>query len=175
MSLPDPAEYIEISGHRGDSSDPLFDINPRVTAINPSFTRFEIGWKYTWLIATLLVMYCPCGIGFLSALQKRYRDTGHRRTYHQRWTAVLLWGLVWFNDPFIALTVYTNWAKFFSAVFILSASIFVYFILLFWLCLLTDVRYMQRGIDDVHRGICYWVPKVGSVVLVSRRDQTTHS
>lgn len=157
LSLPTPEEYVYLGD---ESMDGLFEIESRVTAINPDFTRFMIGWKYTWLVATLLVMYCPCGIGFLSALWKRYRETGQHRTYHQRWTASLLWALVWFNDPFIAATVYTNWSKFFSAVFILSASIFVFLILLFWLCLLSDVRFMQRNADDIRRGLCYWVPKV---------------
>lgn len=56
--------------------------------------------------------------------------------------------------------MYTDWAKVFSAVFILSASIFVFLILLFWLCFLADLRFMQNGDGDTRRGVCYWVPKV---------------
>lgn len=55
--------------------------------------------------------------------------------------------------------MYTDWAKVFSAVFILSASIFVFLILLFWLCFLSDLRFMQNG-EAPGRGICYWIPKV---------------
>lgn len=142
----------------------------QVTAVNPSFTRFEIGWKLTWFVATLLVMFFPCGLGFLSALRHRYSDTGQSRSYEQKWTVVLLWGLVFFNDPFVGLTVYTNSAKFFSAIFILSSSTFVFLILLFWLCLLSDVRFMQRSPDEVRRGSWYWVPKVSNV----QRTVTTY-
>lgn len=63
--------------------------------------------------------------------------------------------------------MYTNWAKVFSAVFILSASIFVFLILLFWLCFLSDLRFMQQNGEGSagRRGICYWIPKVTLATL----------
>lgn len=160
IDFPDPEEYLLADGVSPDHAEPLFDADTLVTSINPDFTRFEIGWKYFWFCQTLLIMFCPCGLGFMSALRRQRKDNGQKRTYHQKWTAQLLWGLLWFDDPFIALTVYTNWAKFFSAVFILSASIFVFLILLFWLCFLSDLRFMQSGDGNGRRGICYWIPKV---------------
>ncbi|CAN0279858.1 unnamed protein product, partial [Scytosiphon promiscuus] len=176
IQFPDPDEYlVTLEGDR-DHSDPLFEVDAQVTSINPDFTRFSLAFKYLWLIMTLLVMFCPCGLGFMSALKRQRRDTGvTKKTFHQRWTSVLLWALVWFDDPFLAATVYTDWAKVFSAVFILSASIFVFLILLFWLCFMSDLRFMTQQPDGssapVRRGVCYWIPKflltlaIGTTVL----------
>lgn len=159
IEFPDPHEYVTASSN-DEHDEPLFEVESRVTSINPDFTRFEIGWKYFWLCMTLVVMFCPCGVGFLSALKRKRRDTGQERTYHQAWTAVLLWGLLLFDDPFVGVTVYTDAAKAFSAFFILSASIFVFLILLFWMCFLSDLGFMKHGEGNVHRGVCYWIPKV---------------
>ncbi|CAN0467435.1 unnamed protein product, partial [Hapterophycus canaliculatus] len=165
IQFADPDEYLVGVADGKDHSDPLFEVDSRVTSVDPEFTRFEMAFKYLWLVTTLLVMFCPCGLGFMSALRRQRRDTGvAKKTFHQRWTSVLLWALVWFDEPFLAATVYTDWAKVFSAVFILSASIFVFLILLFWLCLLSDLRFMKQQPDGssaiVRRGICYWIPKV---------------
>lgn len=131
-----------------------------MTAVNPEFTRFEIGWKYTWFLMTLLVMFTPNGVGYLSLLRRRHKDTGEERSYQQKWTAVLLWALLWFDDPFVALTVYTDYAKFFSALFIVSSAVFVVLILLFWLCFLSDLRFMQHRREEIEHGLWYWAPKV---------------
>ncbi|CAN0554403.1 unnamed protein product, partial [Laminaria digitata] len=152
ITFPDPVEYQPGGGSSDNSSsthrDALMDAESRVTSINPEFTRFEIAWKYVWLCTTLLVMFCPCGVGFLSALKRRRKDTGQGRTHHQAWTVKLLWALVFFDDPFVAATVYSGSlaSKIFSAVFILSASMFVFLILLFWLCFLSDLRRAPQGV-----------------------------
>lgn len=104
-------------------------------------------------------MFAPCNMGFYWKLRKRRYDQAEPRTYHQRWSLTLLWMLLWFNDPFAAAAVYTGWAKFFAALFIASASVFVALILLFWLCFLSDLRFMQHRWEEVSRGFCYWVPK----------------
>lgn len=143
--------------------DKKLDVESKVTAINPDFTRFELAFKYLWLAVTIMVMFCPCGVGFRSALKRQRKDTGRPRSYHQRWTSVLLWALFWFDDPLVAVTVYTDFAPVASAVFILSASIFVFLILLYWLCFLSDLRFMREGesLLSVRRGLCcYWLPKV---------------
>lgn len=160
IKFPDPEEYLATVEEGADHTDNLYQVQSRVTSINPEFTRFEIAFKYVWLFATLLVMFCPFGVGFMSALERQRRDTGVGRTFHQRWTVVLLWALVWFDDPFVAATVYTSWAKVFSALFILSVSTFVFLILLFWLCFLADLRVTRHADRGAHRGLCYWVPKV---------------
>ena len=107
ITFPDPQEYLDALPEE-DSSDhtqPLFAVQSQVTSIDPAFTRFEIAFKYLWLVITLVVMFCPCGVGFMSALKRQRKDTGVGRTFHQKWTAALLWGLLWFDDPFVALTV----------------------------------------------------------------------
>ncbi|CAM9791664.1 unnamed protein product [Ectocarpus sp. 12 AP-2014] len=160
IQFPDPDEYLVSVEEGRDHSGALFKAQSRVTAVNPDFTRFEIVFKYVWLFTTLFVMFCPCGVGFMSAVKRHRKDTGLAKTFHQKWTKALLWALVWFNDPFVWGTVYTGWAKVFSAVFILSASIFVFLILLFWLCFLSDLRCMRSEVWNVDRGMCYWIPKV---------------
>lgn len=160
IQFPDPDEYLVTVEEGRNHTDPLFAVQSRVTSIDPDFTRFEIAFKYLWLCTTLLVMFCPCGVGFMSALKRHRKDTGLAKTFHQKWTKALLWALVWFDDPFVWGTVYSDWAKVFSAAFILSASIFVFLILLFWLCFLSDLRCMQSEVWNVDRGLCYWIPKV---------------
>lgn len=157
VTVPDLTEFLDMT----DVTD--ISIENRVTAINADFTRFELAFKYLWLAVTIMVMFCPCGVGFRSALKRQRKDTGRPRSYHQRWISVLLWALLWFDDPLVAVTVYTDFAPVTSAVFILSASIFVFLILLYWLCFLSDLRFMREGESmlSVRRGICcYWLPKV---------------
>lgn len=174
ITFPDPAEYLAGVEEGADHDDLLYDVESRVISVNPEFTRFEIAFKYIWFVATLLVMFCPFGVGFMSAVARQRRDTGVGKTFHQKWTAVLLWALVWFDDPFVAATVYTDWAKFFSAVFILSASVFVFLMLLFWLCFLTDVRVTRTADRRAHRGLFYWVPKVRDLFSMFDRYECCH-
>lgn len=105
ITFPDPPEYLVNAADGEDHTEPLFDVQSRVTSIDPAFTRFEITFKYLWLVTTLFVMFCPCGVGFMSALKRQRKDTGVGRTFHQKWTATLLWALLWFDDPFVGATV----------------------------------------------------------------------
>lgn len=165
VTVDDPTEYLDATDSEG-KDNALFNVQTRVTAINADFTRFELAFKYLWLAVTIMVMFCPCGVGFRSALKRQRKDTGRPRSYHQRWSSVLLWALFWFDDPLVAVTVYTDIAPVTSAVFILSAFIFVFLILLYWLCFLSDLRFMREGESmlSVRRGICcYWLPKVRGV------------
>ena len=54
-----------------------------------------MGFKYTFLVLTLLVMFAP-KVGFFMAMCPVPRSSW---TWEQEWTAVLLVLLVGFNDP----------------------------------------------------------------------------
>ena len=54
-----------------------------------------MGFKYTFLVLTLLVMFAP-KVGFFMAMCPVPRASW---TWEQEWTAVLLVLLVGFNDP----------------------------------------------------------------------------
>eukprot|EP00953_Heterococcus_sp_UTEX-ZZ885_P006368 3894-Heterococcus_DN1.PRE.1 len=104
MKSPDFWEIGQSGGNLRTTAAASFTVQTRVWYINSSYTHFEMGWKYFFLISTLLVALVP-RYGYFSGL----RSIGKRDwTYQQKWILALLILLVVFNDPFFAITVYSG-------------------------------------------------------------------
>ncbi|CAM9852793.1 unnamed protein product, partial [Discosporangium mesarthrocarpum] len=197
----DPGEYVFfvtikdpkiISQVEHVNSESIFQVETLLVYINPSFTRFQVWWKYTFVFFTLLFMLwpgdrggacceawswlCPWLVwkGFLPAARKaRQNHSGwgwRSLNFHQKWTMALLVGLLLFNDPLVFGTVHTGAATFFSAFFIVCAAAFMFELLLFWLCLFSHLRFMEGGGEGERTpraSINYWVPKVVLCLAIS--------
>jgi hypothetical protein len=97
---------ITLSGYDDvdvDAMESLSTASFRLRTIGSSFSAFELAFKYTLLFAFLFVLVFPgCGFGFcwkVCALPRGMRSA------EQRWLLWLSVGLVFFNEPFVALKV----------------------------------------------------------------------
>jgi hypothetical protein len=106
--------------------------------VSHKYTDFEVMWKYFFVVATLVVLFAP----YEGYLRKLRRLPAANWSTQQRWILLLAWGLVLFNDPFIAGRIYgtdgaatSGLATF--AVICLSFELSA--IMCFWLCLFSDI------------------------------------
>jgi Wnt-binding factor required for Wnt secretion len=150
MQSPD---FWEI-GHTGSlrtTAPASFTVQTRVWYINSSYTHFEMGWKYFFLIITLLVAVLP-RYGYFSGLHSIDRADW---TYQQRWVLALLVCLFWFNDPFFAITVYSGKPAVnlgLSGWYILCVLVFIAALMLYWLSLFSDMKGLARDVvSSTHR------------------------
>ncbi|CAM9542901.1 unnamed protein product [Choristocarpus tenellus] len=166
----EPEELASI--RRTDNDEPLFDINAKVIYVNPDFTRFSVGWKYTFLALTCLIIFWPGGFGalglggegFVIAFCKTRHGTDDANfAFHRRWALVLLVGLIFFDNPFLLGAIYSNNAREFSGFFIICVAFFLFLLLLHWLCLFSNLRFMDQqviAVDTPRKSFVYWGPKV---------------
>jgi len=107
---------------------------------NTKYSVFSAGWSYFFLGITILVMFFPC-CGFFWAAAKIPTS---KWTNQQKWVAGLLCTLFFYDDPFLAAELKTtNSGLAFAYVFFMAT--FLATILLFWLCIIDDVRYDSHG------------------------------
>jgi len=135
----------------------VMDVSFTLTFINSAYTVFEMKWKYFFLFTTILAMFFPClnrggscssstcfvsfsmiFEGFFTKLSTIPRK---QWSYQQRWVAVLLIGLFFFNDPLFRWSIYANTsrtAELLSGVYISWMGAFLCLLMLFWLCALDE-------------------------------------
>jgi len=123
----------------------LIPFKIKVFSMNPSFTTFELGFKYSFLAVTLLVLLCPKYGYFPNFAQTPLKSLSSTHW----WLLFLLQGLVFFNEPFIGARVnaesldneLTKFATF-------SSTLYICFLLYYWLVLLDDCR-LRASITSV--------------------------
>ncbi|CBN74605.1 expressed unknown protein [Ectocarpus siliculosus] len=108
-------------------------------------SEFELAWYYTWAFVTLLVMFLPPRGFFTVALRDDIRWSKWTRL--QKWAAVLLVGLFFFNNPFLAAQIYGASPKSTFIWYAVAEGVFVSLLLLF----LLD-RLFEAGNADNERG-----------------------
>ncbi|KAL9646904.1 hypothetical protein ABK040_013764 [Willaertia magna] len=71
------------------------------TAMNDSFTRYEIGFRYAFLITSILIFV-------LFIIFTRFKQ--QFRVWHteQKWIAFMLFGLIFYNNPFYIIQYYSD-------------------------------------------------------------------
>lgn len=112
-----------------------------VTTMHPGYTRFELGFKLFFLVATLLVMFSP--YGYFPALAKTNPKELSSNHY---WIAFLLCGLCWYNEPFMAFRVNSyKAADGLEKFHMFCSTSFIAFLLYYWLVMLDDVRIRAMG------------------------------
>lgn len=145
--------------HGSYYDDHLAPFSIVVTTMQPAYTGFELGFKAFFLVATLLVMFMP-GVGYFPALAKTNPKELASNHY---WIAFLLFGLCWYNEPFMVFRVNSyKAADGLEKFHIFCSTAFLAFLLYYWLVMMDDVRIraMGRGgrqsmipCDLVHRAV----------------------
>jgi hypothetical protein len=112
------------AGHEGEVAfDDFLVVTTDYTFINDKFTIFEMHWKTTFIVITLVAMFMPrlnrgeaCsksekfalfslvfeGFFYKLLTTRKLKDWSHQ----QKWIGALLVALILFNDPFFRLEVY---------------------------------------------------------------------
>ena len=124
--------------------------------VNSQYTKFEVGWKYTLLVITILVMIFPrippppqagpkCGV-VVFVLEGWYTKLCSYKsamwTNQQKWISVLLPALFLFNDPLVgAYADATGKAnlEFLAFLSVIFSQTFISLLLSFWICILEEM------------------------------------
>ena len=107
--------------------------------VNAAYTSFEMGFKYTFFVITLLILFAPNG--YISQLNNIPVKNWSKEQY---WILVLLEVLLLFNDPFIAGEVFSDSAKGLRLLYILFQITFISLLFTFWISVVDDARQTQR-------------------------------
>uniref|UniRef100_A0A7S2XXX3 Wntless-like transmembrane domain-containing protein n=1 Tax=Fibrocapsa japonica TaxID=94617 RepID=A0A7S2XXX3_9STRA len=142
--------------HPGEIAD---GVNPELKCfmkfffINEDYTQFELGWGYLFMALTTIV----CVVFFLQLV---YR-LGWWKEWNtqQRWLVILLPFLWFFNDPFFAGQVVEAPAHGLPELNIFFIATFVAVLLLYWLCLMDQIRTDHHATSVGSRKIAWprWV------------------
>ena len=126
-----------MSGSKGSSPAKFgWLIHVTLRFVSRSFTKFEVAVKATLTVVSfaVLVLY-----------HNRLRKIPFRqRLLEQNWIELLLFMLVFFNDPFVSAQVFYP-LQALIVLYILSFNTFMALILLFWLWLMDHIRSGQGG------------------------------
>lgn len=92
-------------------------------------------------------------------------------SFEQRWITALLIALLFFNDPFFAAQLYSPHPDSIAILYIFFTSTFVGMILIFWLCVLDEMRSTDAsGVGSLDSGrrtpIKFYTPKLILVILI---------
>eukprot|EP00300_Choanocystis_sp_HF-7_P033505 c45860_g1_i1.p2 GENE.c45860_g1_i1~~c45860_g1_i1.p2 ORF type:complete len:550 (-),score=126.94 c45860_g1_i1:147-1796(-) len=121
--------------------------------ISYKFTIFELWFRAVFVG---LAVCASCGFGY-AIRNVKIADW----TYEQRWVAVLLIGLILYNNPFVALQVLVaGW--FFPFLDIVFFATFFCLLLLFWLCMFDGIRKPHAERDFKW----FYVPKLALVGFI---------
>jgi len=113
--------------------------------IHTDFTHWSMGWKITFQILTLLVMFSPFTFcdGFFAGFFVQMRNVEWKYwSDMQCWIAALLVGTFFFNDPFFVFQIYTdseNTSVGLLAFYMVVLGGFTSMILCFFLCTSEDI------------------------------------
>ena len=147
-----PGEVSLWCPHCPDSGGQFdFSVHFTMNYINAEFTKWQIGWKLTFVVVTLLVMFLPLSgrfeicAGYFWQLRKTRRENW---TDLQVWVAVLLGMLFLFNDPLFIVEIYSDYGAMMSAVYILFLCAFLATMMFFWLCTLHETSLVGTREDS---------------------------
>jgi len=88
------------------------------------------------------------------------------RSYEQYWLAVLLFLLLFFNDPLFVLEIFTP-GPFWSGLYVVTMTLYLAALLLFWLCVLDIVRSKAYWQEEARKlGWQFYLPKLVLVALI---------
>eukprot|EP00640_Fibrocapsa_japonica_P001900 CAMPEP_0113937038 /NCGR_PEP_ID=MMETSP1339-20121228/3746_1 /TAXON_ID=94617 /ORGANISM="Fibrocapsa japonica" /LENGTH=441 /DNA_ID=CAMNT_0000939653 /DNA_START=105 /DNA_END=1430 /DNA_ORIENTATION=- /assembly_acc=CAM_ASM_000762 len=133
------------------------DIALNIFYVNADYTAFEMGWGYLFMIITTVVALMPVW-GYYWQLCWRL-GSWKEWSMQQRWVAVLLPMLWFFNDPFFAGQVVEAPAHGLPELNIFFIATFVAVLLLYWLCLMDQIRTDHHATSVGSRKIAWprWV------------------
>ncbi|GMH71188.1 hypothetical protein TrRE_jg11118 [Triparma retinervis] len=152
-----PGHLLDEAGHASEVDHQLtaqFDL----TYVNKEYTGFEMSWKYTFLVITVLAMWSPrlnrggllsrsrtftsCSLVFEGFFTKLCGTSSKIWSYQQKWISVLLVMLFFFNDPLIYFEVYNTkvGGEVLGGIYIGLMALFITTLMLFWLCALDETR-----------------------------------
>uniref|UniRef100_A0A7S1XTX2 Wntless-like transmembrane domain-containing protein n=1 Tax=Phaeomonas parva TaxID=124430 RepID=A0A7S1XTX2_9STRA len=162
ITLSNPIPVVD-SDCAGDS----VQVKLSIDYINREYTRFELGFKYTFLFFSLLALLLP-EYGYLWSL---LAVPTNEWSFNQKWVLALGVLLVFYNDPFFAASIYKENGLDFSVAHVTFLTIFFCAVMLFWLCIFER---MAAGVPDStwSAQIGFWMPKT---VLIGFLGITTIS
>jgi len=145
--LPESRYLVNVSflGLDARYSDSVKDITFTWATYNPSFTELEIVFRFLFLVITFAVLGY-----FLSSLRKYPINDW---SMEQRWSSLLLLLLIFYNNPFFPLTL-TSATLIGGILDAIFQSLFLFTLLLFWLCALHGLRQTRRTL------VFFYLPKV---------------
>eukprot|EP00941_MAST-03F_sp_MAST-3F-sp1_P005766 g5766.t1 len=135
--------------------------------VNVHFTEFEFALKYFFVSASVIVSYL-----YFTGLRKHVNQ--QYWSYEQKWVAYLSILLIFFNDPFFVLEIYTPnilW----TALYVLQDTAFLMSLLLFWLCVFAVISrdaYWEERTEA--RGLFFYGPKIILVLFMWLLATTTY-
>lgn len=159
-----PGHLFDEAG-QASSVDHQLDARFDLTIVNKEYTLFEMEWKYTFLFITLLAMFFPkcnrggvlsrsrtftsCSLIFQGFFTKLCGTSKKVWSYQQKWIALLLVLLFFFNDPLIYFEVYNAkvGSEILGGVYIGFLATFICTLMLFWLCALDETRAQASSVS----------------------------
>lgn len=144
--LPDSMYLVNVSllGLEPRYASSVKDVVFTWATYNPSFTELEIVFRFLFLVITFAVLGY-----FLSSLRKYPINDW---SMEQRWSSLLLFLLLFYNNPFFPLTL-TTACLLGGVTDATFQSIFLFSLLLFWLCALHGLRQTRRPL------VTFYLPK----------------
>ncbi|CAE7463377.1 TMEM181, partial [Symbiodinium microadriaticum] len=167
-------DFKDTDGHF-TSSDKL-SVKVDLHTINSEYSKFELGWKCFFILTTLVVMFLPEEGFLIRLLAVPYRLW----SFEQTWVLTLLVGLIFFNDPFFAAQLYTHKSDSMAILYIFFTTAFLGIVLLFWLCVLDEMRTTDSGgVGSMDTGrrrpFAFYTPKLTLVTLIWTLLMTTYA
>lgn len=153
----------------------VFKVQTRVTQVQAQYTKFEMAWKYLFLLGTTFAMFLP-RIGYVNRYLRLHSSD---RSFEQSFTLALLCLLWWFNDPLFIFTIYVGGqvSLAISGFYIICVVVFIAALLFWWLCVFdlarktsSDMRGSGRGMGDTIGGrnsCCFYGPKLLLVFAIA--------
>jgi len=135
--------------------------------VNSEYSKFELGWKWFFILTTLVVLFLPQEGFLIKLVGVPYRLW----SFEQTWVLTLLIALIFFNDPFFAAQLYTKHADSMAILYIFFTASFIGIVLVFWLCVLDEMRSTDAagvgGRDSGRRSpVTFYTPKLVLVTLI---------
>lgn len=118
--------------------------------VNSNFTIFEMAVKYCFLAVTVVL----AAVYFFKLTKVPFRLW----SYEQKWIGAVLVGLMFFDNPLVAMEVY-NPSLIWTGTSVVGMVTFLALLLLFWLCIVDVVRTSAQD-EPPPRGIRFYLPKV---------------
>ena len=149
-----PVYRVEVSFVNAENEDWIRDAVFIWRTFNHSYTLFELWFRFVFLVITFGVL-----IWFSHRMRK---FSWSEWAIEQKWSLVLLFGLMGYNNPFFALNILMD--SWFPA--FLDVSLFVLFlslVLVFWLCVFDAIRKPAH----TRTFLKFYAPKVGLVGILA--------
>jgi len=130
-----------------DASDFLGDVFFTFIYVDHSYTLFELWFRFTFLFITFAV--------FIIYAHRLRTFHWHDWTLEQKWTALILFGLMAYDNPFYPLEVLVNhWFPIFLNRLLYGT--FLVMLFLFWLVMFDGIRYQE---PSQRKFLTFYLPK----------------